>query len=346
MRLLSVIMALAISALTAGIALATPSSDVAATPIARATFANAINTSQMAGRQSVIQQLIIQPGGHTGWHTHPGGTIILVQAGTFSVYNDQCARTITEERGGTFEVGGHVQLARNEGAIPLLLTVLYLDVPVGGGVRSDAATPACAVGADANNLPEGPAGSGVTFNVPGGILQRSTHTAAATITSAPGRDVVIQMLTFAPGGHSGWHSHPGATVVHVESSADTFYLADCMRHSVPAGEGVVEPPATVHVAKNEGTVPLVLRAVYFDVPAGSAPRIDQPEPSTCTGIVAGAAATTAPTAAPTAAPRTLPSTSAGPIGSADPAIVAAFGGLASLAGLAVIGRARRRSRAN
>ena len=340
MKRLSLISTLVAWALTATIALATPGSMVVATPIARATFGAAIDTGQMAGRQSVIQQLMIAPGGHTGWHTHPGGTVILVQAGTFSLYNDMCAKSVTAENRGVVEPGGHIQLARNEGTGPLLLTVVYFDVPVGGAVRSDAATPACAVGGDANNLPEGSAGSGITFRVPGGIVQRATFAASASITGGAERDVFVQHQTYSPGGHSGWHSHPGATVIYVESGTMSFYMGNCVRQNFTAGQGAVEPGDHLALARNEGTVPLVLRVVYFNVPVAGSPRIDQPEPNTCTGLVGGPAAT------PGATLRSLPSTSTETIGWAGlgSAVIALLVALATIAGLAIVGRARRRSR--
>jgi quercetin dioxygenase-like cupin family protein len=336
MKRLAFISTLVAWALAATIALATPGSLVVATPIARATFGGAINTGQIAGRQSVIQQLTIAPGGHTGWHTHPGGTVILVQAGTFSLYNDACAKTVAQENRGVVEAGGHIQLARNEGSGLLLLTVVYFDVPVGGAVRSDAATPACAAGADANNLPEGPAGSGISFRVPGGVVQRATFAATASITGGAERDVFVQHQTYAPGGHSGWHSHPGATVIYVESGTMSFYTGNCVRQTFTAGQGAVEPADQLALARNEGTVPLVLRVVYFNVPVAGSPRIDQPEPTTCTGLVGGTVAM----------PPSLPSTSAETIDSAGPrsAIIALLVALASVVGLAVLGRTRRRSR--
>ena len=342
MKRLSLVASLAIWMLTATMAFATPASLFVGTPIARATFGAAINTSQTAGAQSVIQQLIIAPGGHTGWHTHPGATVVLVQAGTFTFYNDACAKIVTEANRGVVEAGGHVQLARNETSLPLLLTVVYFDVPVGGAVRSNAATPACAVGADVNNLPEGPAGSGISFNVPGGIVQRSTFAAAFPVTAAADRDVLVQRVTIEPGGHSGWHGHPGATVVFVESGTLTFYDEHCAKQSYPAGQGTVEPANHRLLARNEGTSPVVLRAVFFDVPVAGSARIDRPEPSTCTGLIGG---TTAPPPA-AAAPRALPNTSVGTTGSPglDPAVIAVLAALASLAGFAAIGRSRRRSR--
>lgn len=342
MKRFSVISALVAWALSATVALATPGTLVVATPIARATFGGAIATGQLAGRQSVIQQLMIAPGGHTGWHTHPGGTVILVQAGTFTLYNDMCAKVVTEANRGVVEAGGHVQLARNEGALPLLLTVVYFDVPVGGGVRSDATTPTCAVGADANSLPEGAAGSGISFNVPSGIVQRATFGAGASITSSAERDVFVQHQVYQPGGHSGWHSHPGETVIYVESGTMSFYTGDCVRHNFTAGQGAIEPGGHLALARNEGTVPLVLRVVYFNVPVGGSPRIDQPEPSTCRGLVAGSAA--AP--ATPATPKSLPATSVAAVESlgTGSAVIALLAAIVSVAGLVLLGHARRRSR--
>jgi hypothetical protein len=38
-----------------------------------------------------------------------------------------------------------------------------------------------------------------------------------------GTDVVVTHITFAPGGTTGWHSHPGATVVLVKSGIFNLY---------------------------------------------------------------------------------------------------------------------------
>lgn len=341
MKRVSIFLAMVAWSLSTMVVLATPGSNVAVTPIARAAFAGAIDSDQDAGLQSVIQQLTIaptsgtSPGGHTGWHTHPGGTVVLVQSGTFSFYNDACVETEVTAGNGVFEVGGHTQLARNEGTEPLVLTVVYFDVPVGGAVRSDATAPACAgVG---NDLPTTASGSGITFpaGTTGGIIQRATFASAANIDQAASRDVFVQHQTYPTGAHSGWHSHPGATVVYVESGELSLYLSDCQEMTVGAGQGVVEPPNTTMLARNEGTAPVVLRVAYFDVPIQGAFRIDQPEPSTCTGLAA----------VPTAAPTTVPDTAAASGG--EPVVLwplAAIALAASLGGLAVLasrGRARR-----
>ncbi len=333
MKRLSLIATFCTWMLTATIALATPASLFVAAPFARATVGAAINTSQMAGNQSVIQQLILAPGGYSGWHTHRGGAVIFVQAGTLSLYDDSCAKTVTAENRGAVERAGNVHLARNETSGLLILTVVFFDVPVGAAVRSDAATPACAVGADANNLPETSTPSGTSFKVPGGIVQRATFAAPFTITTAAERDVLAQRVTIAPGGDSGWHGHPGTVLVYVESGTLTFYDQNCAKQSYTAGQGAIESANQRLLARNDSTSPVVLRAVLFNIPVSGAARID------------GAAASCAAVAGPVAAPA-LPNTSVDPGVSTglDPAIVAILMALASVIALAAIQRSRVRSR--
>jgi quercetin dioxygenase-like cupin family protein len=84
----------------------------------------------------------------------------------------------------------------------------------------------------------------------------------------------------APGGHFGWHSHPGPSLVIVKSGTATFYLADdpsCAPHVVAAGSGFVDQGGDTHVVHNEGSVDLVTVVVSL-VPAGFQRRIDEPSP--------------------------------------------------------------------
>ena len=51
-------------------------------------------------RETVVQQIVISPGGQTGWHSHPGPVIVLIKAGTITFYDGDdptCgARTYTD----------------------------------------------------------------------------------------------------------------------------------------------------------------------------------------------------------------------------------------------------------
>ncbi len=96
-------------------------------------------------------------------------------------------------------------------------------------------------------------------------------------------DISVSEIRVTPGGHFGWHSHPGPSLVIVKSGTSTFYRGDdptCTGEEHPAGTAYVDPGGVVHTARNEGTVDLVIVVTRF-APAGAAPRIDQPDPGNC-----------------------------------------------------------------
>ena len=97
-------------------------------------------------------------------------------------------------------------------------------------------------------------------------------------------DVYVVENTVLPGGHSGWHTHAGPSLITVKSGEATFYEGDdptCTPHVVKTGDGVIdEGDGHVHLLKNTGTVPLVTVTVQF-LPTGSARRIDAPDPGNC-----------------------------------------------------------------
>jgi quercetin dioxygenase-like cupin family protein len=98
-------------------------------------------------------------------------------------------------------------------------------------------------------------------------------------------EVVTQQTTFAPGGMSGWHSHPGYLTGTVVSGQVVRYGSDCSSQTFTAGQSFYETGASTFIVKNaSGTDPAVL-SVTFVVPGGTpttALRIDKPQPATCT----------------------------------------------------------------
>lgn len=97
-------------------------------------------------------------------------------------------------------------------------------------------------------------------------------------------DLYIQNNTWAPGGTTGWHSHPGHSLIIVTAGEITAYDGDdptCSPHVYTAGNGFVDAGGThVHVLRNEGSVQAQTIAVQL-VPAGFTRRIDATGPSTC-----------------------------------------------------------------
>ena len=101
-------------------------------------------------------------------------------------------------------------------------------------------------------------------------------------------DTAYQQLTIPPGGHTGWHTHPGPTFVAVAQGEGTLYhgMAGCPMVKYGTGSGFMQPPTEVHNMRNEGSTPLVLWAFYALPPGTSnaAIRIDQPRPAECPNI--------------------------------------------------------------
>lgn len=101
-------------------------------------------------------------------------------------------------------------------------------------------------------------------------------------------DIAFQHLTIGPGGHTGWHTHPGPTFVAVAQGEGTLYhgTAGCPAHKYAANTGFFQPTTEVHNFRNEGSTALVVLAFYA-LPSGTPNtgiRVDQPQPASCSNI--------------------------------------------------------------
>ena len=99
-------------------------------------------------------------------------------------------------------------------------------------------------------------------------------------------DVHVSDINVNPRGSSGWHTHPGPSIVIVRSGTATVYESDdptCTGVEHPVGSGFVDGGGShVHRVVNQDTVnPLQLVAVQI-VPAGTTNlRIDANKPPQC-----------------------------------------------------------------
>lgn len=98
-------------------------------------------------------------------------------------------------------------------------------------------------------------------------------------------DVYVLSVTIAPGGQTGWHTHPGPSIVSVKSGVASYYDSDkaggCAARTFPAGAGFVDPGDDhIHNVRNEGSGNLEL--IGFQIlPAGASTRIEAPQPPNC-----------------------------------------------------------------
>lgn len=100
----------------------------------KAVVAGELGVVQVHNSQdTIVQQVVVQPGGFTGWHSHPGPAIVVVAEGEFTYYDgdDPTCTGYAYGPGETFvDLGqGHVHSARNEGNVAVKVLVMYFDVP-------------------------------------------------------------------------------------------------------------------------------------------------------------------------------------------------------------------------
>jgi mannose-6-phosphate isomerase-like protein (cupin superfamily) len=188
-----------------------------------------------------------------------------------------------------------------------LLTVAVLGAAVVFGAARASATPG--VGASATNVARGFAAQDVVIGVPktvtvtkrvkfrvrGQVVRRRVSFKVETVeplmrcgASAPSCDTLFQQLTIAPGGRTGWHTHPGPVFVAVAQGEGRLYhgVAGCPSYNYGAGSGFFQPTTEVHNLWNEGSQPLVVWSLYA-LPNGTpnaAVRTDQPQPASCPHI--------------------------------------------------------------
>jgi quercetin dioxygenase-like cupin family protein len=110
--------------------------------------------------------------------------------------------------------------------------------------------------------------------------------AGITLESASAVDFVTQEIVIAPGGTTGWHSHPGPVMVTVKSGELTLVYADdstCEGTTYREGQSFVDRgDEIVHTAVNNGSSDVELWATYL-VPGepGLPARLDAPSTGAC-----------------------------------------------------------------
>jgi quercetin dioxygenase-like cupin family protein len=122
--------------LVPGVANATPSYGVSGTIISQATI---------GGKDYILREITIQPGGSTGWHYHDGTLYAYVAQGTLTHTDSDCTTTDTYPKGSVFtEPSGsnHVHIGRDLGTQPVVLYVLYVD-PAGSPLSESVPNPGC-----------------------------------------------------------------------------------------------------------------------------------------------------------------------------------------------------------
>lgn len=90
-------------------------------------------TVQLSGTNGIVMEWAkVAPGASFGWHFHRRPVVVVVTAGTLTLYDGSdpaCTARRYSAGQGFVEPGNHVHVARNEGTKPVSLDVVYLGVP-------------------------------------------------------------------------------------------------------------------------------------------------------------------------------------------------------------------------
>lgn len=139
--------AVVMTATATGVAIgnATPSSGSSTTVIGRALISEDVKIKTKAIKlqtkepfEVITQTVTFQPGGTSGWHSHPGPVFVIVKTGTVTVYDASCTpRRYTAGQG--FVEGTEPAVVRNEGAT-VSESIATLLVPTGEPARTEASS--------------------------------------------------------------------------------------------------------------------------------------------------------------------------------------------------------------
>jgi quercetin dioxygenase-like cupin family protein len=127
-----------------GIALATPPSGLTNVPLARGTNLSNGTIPLQFGTDVAMAQITVNAGGSSGWHSHPGGAIVVVKTGTLTVYTavgSKCQVTTYGAGQAFIERPGEVDDVLNTSTTPYVLYVTFPRVPQGESPRTDELDP-------------------------------------------------------------------------------------------------------------------------------------------------------------------------------------------------------------
>ena len=132
--MLLVAVGVTVLALVVGVALATPPNKGATTTlITRATLGKfeaeyrGIDVeSKQRSADIAIVKVVLEPGGSTGWHHHPGVGLASVKSGAVTFYDHQCDKTVYKAGEGFLESHKEPMLVRNRGKGDAVFYVTFI----------------------------------------------------------------------------------------------------------------------------------------------------------------------------------------------------------------------------
>ena len=131
----------AVVVLTAGIAVATPSRGFTTKLLGSATF-DSLSIQEAEPSTAFFVRVELEPGGTSGWHSHPADVFVLVRQGRVATIGEgDCTRTVYTKGEIVHETPGHVGKVMNVGDVEAVLIATFVGVPPGAAPLTDEANP-------------------------------------------------------------------------------------------------------------------------------------------------------------------------------------------------------------
>ena len=125
---------------------ATPASGVTGVPLARGTNMSVGTIPLHEGTDVVVVKNTFVAGGSSGWHSHPGGAIVVVTVGEITLYRsvgNHCDATRYIAGQAFIERPSDVQKGVNTGTVPAVVVVTFPSVPQDGKPTISLPDPHC-----------------------------------------------------------------------------------------------------------------------------------------------------------------------------------------------------------
>jgi quercetin dioxygenase-like cupin family protein len=109
-------------------------------------------------------------------------------------------------------------------------------------------------------------------------------TMQATTIHATSGSMILESFTLKPGASFGWHKHGAPVAVVVTRGTLTVFdptVNSCAPFKVAKGQSFVEPANHIHLARNDGTKPASVYALYLGVPSAKDANVEQAQPAGC-----------------------------------------------------------------
>lgn len=141
---IALVASIVLASATAVSGLATSASNFASTVLGRGTDQSVGTLTFQVGTDVVVSKNVVEVGGYSGWHSHPGGVIVVVQQGEITLYRSvggHCDISTYTAGQSFIERPSDVLNAVNTGSIQTIVYATFPGVPAGGSPRIDRPDP-------------------------------------------------------------------------------------------------------------------------------------------------------------------------------------------------------------